>query len=574
MVRKFYTIDDLYTFCKENRFERFSSQEKGAPLVVQSIGTFEASDITDDGLMPVKLKSCHTGKNANNSGITDENMALYKDTFKGKPILGAIYKTDTGEYEFRAHDMEIVTDGDETYVEYIEQPVGVISQIDSPYLEYDKEMDRNYLMVNGTIFSDYSRAAEILQRRKTCKCSVEIAVDEMSYNCKEDYLSIDAFSFRGVTILGYEQDGVTEIEEGMKGSKITIDSFSEKENSVIMENYQEKMIEVLDKLNDTLVDFNKKTSQKGGNAKMDKFNELLEKYGLTAEDVTFEYEELSDEELEAKFMEEFDDASEGAGEGEGETTAEGEEGSEDVTTVEETTEEPEVIDEPVAEEDGEEPTEEPEEEEVTEPGAIVEDTLPSKKQDVYELTYELSHSDVRNALYEIINTEENSYKWIAEIYESYFIYEDYEENWRYYRQKFTKDGENIALDGEATEVFTEWLTQDEKDALEALKSNYAELKSFKDTYDAEKLNEERQAVLNKAEYDEIRETEEFAALVAEAENYSVEELSVKADLIFAAAMKQKFNFAAKEEKPHAVSMNFSAKTKKKVEAYAGLFSDK
>ena len=201
MARKFYTIDDLYNFCKDNKFEFFSSEQQGAPLVVQSFGTFEANDADNNGLMNVKLKSCHTGKNRNKSGITDDVMNKYKHTFKGRPILGAIYKTDTGEYEFRAHDMEIVETEDGAEIEYIEQPIGVISQTDEPYLEYDKDEDKNYLMVSGTIFSDYSRAAEILERRKTCKCSVEIAVEELSYNCDEDYLSIDKFRFSGVTIL-------------------------------------------------------------------------------------------------------------------------------------------------------------------------------------------------------------------------------------------------------------------------------------------------------------------------------------------------------------------------------------
>ena len=133
MARKFYTLDDLYNFCKENRFESFSAEKQGAPLVVQSFGTFEADDKNTDGLMSVKLKSCHTGKNRNKSGITDDNMNKYKYTFKGRPILGAIYKTDTGEYEFRAHDMRVIDDGED--IEYIEQPIGVISQTEEPYLE-------------------------------------------------------------------------------------------------------------------------------------------------------------------------------------------------------------------------------------------------------------------------------------------------------------------------------------------------------------------------------------------------------------------------------------------------------
>lgn len=242
MPKKFYTIDDLYNFCKENNYTSFSSVERGAPLVVQSLGVFESTDNISDGLMTVKLKSCHTGKNRNKSGISDETMELYKNSFKGRPILGAIYKTDTGEYEFRAHDIELVESDNGIEIHYVEQPIGVISQTATPYLEFDENQQKNYLMVEGTIFADYSKAAEILERRKTCKCSVEIAVEEMSYNCIEDYLSIDKFHFIGVTILGYEQDGITEIQEGMVGSQITIDDFSEKRNSYFSVNHQDKLI--------------------------------------------------------------------------------------------------------------------------------------------------------------------------------------------------------------------------------------------------------------------------------------------------------------------------------------------
>ena len=169
MPRKFYTIDDLYMFCKNNNFSYFSSQKHGAPLIIQSIEAFESSDNSKDGLLNVKLKACHIGKNRNGSSISEKVMNAHKESFKGRPILGSIYKTDTGEWEFRSHDVEFTEDG----IEYIEQPVGVVSQLIDPYLEYDKENDKTYLMVEGHIFEDYSHAAEILERRKTCKCSVE-----------------------------------------------------------------------------------------------------------------------------------------------------------------------------------------------------------------------------------------------------------------------------------------------------------------------------------------------------------------------------------------------------------------
>ena len=560
MARKFYTLDDLYNFCKENRFESFSAEKQGAPLVVQSFGTFEADSKNTDGLMAVKLKSCHTGKNRNKSGITDDNMNKYKYTFKGRPILGAIYKTDTGEYEFRAHDMKIIDDGED--IEYIEQPIGVISQTEEPYLEYDAEEDKNYLMVSGTIFSDYSKAAEILERRRTCKCSVEIAVEELSYNCDEDYLSIDKFRFSGVTILGYEQDGVTEIQEGMKGSKITIDDFSVKKNSMFSADCQNKLIEILDKLNTTLESFNDKNqnSEKGGEKVMNKFEELLAKYGKTADEVTFEYENLSDEELEVAFREAF----------------------------EETEEEPETVEEPVVEEVVEEPVEEnpidetpeePAEESVEELEAVIVEEVveePSEQpEEKFVLKYELSHDDIRSALYSLLGTTSEDgyyYVWILEVFDDKFIYCDAMED-KYFRQDYSRDGDNITLGENKVEVFNEWLSKAEKDALDALKADYAALKEFKSNYDESVIKSQKTEILDKAEYECLTDNQEFAQLRADMDKYSIEEISTKADLIFAAHMKSTMEFSAKDEgkKSDTIGFNFNKKESKKG-PYGNLFN--
>ena len=548
MVRKFYTLDDLYDFCRENRFESFSAEKQGAPLIVQSFGTFEADEKNSDGLMAVKLKSCHTGKNRNKSGITDDNMNKYKHTFKGRPILGAIYKTDTGEYEFRAHDMKITNDGED--IEYIEQPIGVISQTEEPYLEFDEKEGKNYLMVSGTIFSDYSKAAEILERRRTCKCSVEIAVEELSYNCDEDYLSIDKFRFSGVTILGYEQDGVTEIQEGMKGSKITIDDFSVKKNSMFSADCQEKLIETLEKLNMTLESFNNtnQNSEKGGEKVMNKFEELLAKYGKTADEVTFEYENLSDEELEVAFKEAF-----------GEVEGAEEPVVEEPIVEEPVVEEPVVVDEPEGEPVIEEPVVEPEEK--------------------FVLKYELSHDDIRSALYSLLaETSEDGYyyTWIIEVFDDKFIYQDYMED-KFYRQDYTKDGENVALGENKVEVFNEWLSKAEKEALDALKADYAVLKEFKSNYDNAELKAKKTEILDKVEYECLADNADFVQLRTDMDKYSVEEISTRADLIFAAHMKSTMEFSAKTnetKKPKVLGFNFDKGNTKSKKPYGNLFPDK
>ena len=162
--------------------------------------------------------------------------------------------------------------------------------------------------------------------------------------------------------------------------------------------------------------------------------------------------------------------------------------------------------------------------------------------------------------------------WIAEVYDSKFIYQDYSDN-KFYRQKYAKDGDNVALDGEPVEVFSEWLSKDEKDALDALKADYAALREFKENYDLSMIRAEKDAILNSNEYAEISESDEFKTLVSEMDKYSVDEIKVKADLLFAASMKKKFSFSVStENKPHSVSVDLSAKASKN-KPYGKLFND-
>ena len=130
-------------------------------------------------------------------------------------------------------------------------------------------------------------------------------------------------------------------------------------------------------------------------------------------------------------------------------------------------------------------------------------------------------------------------------------------------------------------MFKMILTESEKLAIEkmrddysALEAKYNELKEFKEQYDAAEIKAEKDAIFESAEYAEIKESEEFQALIAEADKYSVDELKVQADLIFAASMKKKFNFEVEKPKKHnSVGINLNQKPNKKRQAYAGLFDD-
>ena len=294
---------------------------------------------------------------------------------------------------------------------------------------------------------------------------------------------------------------------------------------------------------------------------MNKFEELLAKYGKTADEVTFEYENLSDEELEVAFKEAFEEVEE-----EAETVVE-------ETVVEEETEET-VEEEVVEEEPAEDVVEETEE-------VVVEESIEEvieQPEEKFVLKYELSHDDIRSALYSLLAaTSEDGYyyTWIIEVYDDKFIYQDYMED-KFYRQDYSKDGENVTLGENKVEVFNEWLSKAEKDALDALKADYAVLKEFKSNYDESVIKTQKTEILDKAEYECLAENKDFAQLRADMDKYSVEEVTTKADLIFAAYMKSTMEFSAKNDdkkKPKVLgfSVNTDNKKDKSKKAYGKLF---
>jgi hypothetical protein len=488
-------------------------------------------------------------------------------TLKYRPILAYIHELSDGTKDFYAHNMDIVENEDgEAEINYLEKQVGCYTA-DDPWLEYDKEMDKTYVMAYAVIPEGYTEAADIIRRKNGTKVSCELVINELAYNAKEKYLDLTDFYFGGCTLLGVDEEG-NEIGEGMLGSRADISDFCHKEPTF---NYQEKLIETLEKLNFTLESLNKEKNveDKGGERDMDKFNELLAKYGKTVEEIPFDVEGLSDEELTAKFEEEFEDADEGVVSDETNTdpsvSDEGD-GVDDAEVVENATEEVEETNDAVVEDNQE-----------AEPAA--------EESFTRTFTVELSHEDISSALYRLIQQYEeadNAWYYIREVFDTYF----YMQNWydgKLYKQGYSVDGENVALDGERVEVFEIIVTESEKIAIDkmredysALEAKYNELKAFKESYDAAQLKAQKDEIFDKAEYECLAENKDFKNLKAEAENYSVEEISTKADLIFAAHVKTTGAFNSKVEeikKGKTLGVNFAAKETKK-KPYGNLFDKK
>lgn len=560
-MHKILTLDNLYQFfVEQNKSVNFSSKENGNPIVVSMPANFEISENDMPGMLKLKLKVCHIDTNRNGSHISKENMEKAMPTLKYRPILAYIHQLDDGTYDFYAHNMEIVEDENgEEKINYIEKQVGCFTT-DDPYLEYDKDNDKTYVNAYAVIPEEYTEAANIIRRKNGTKVSCELVIDELSYNAKEKYLDLTSFYFGGCTLLGCDENG-NEIGEGMLGSRADIADFCHKKPVF---DYQEKLVEMLDKLNNTLSNFNKNNTEEGVREEMGHFDELLEKYGFTVEELDFDYENMSDEELDIAF-EDFKARKKKC-----------EEEEQDADSEDFKCRKKKCDDE---DSDGDDSEEEDDNDEEDDAGD--DESKKNSENFVKNFKVEISHEDIRYALYNLIaEYEESDNEWygIYAVYDDYFVMQGWC-NGKFYKQGYSIDGENVSLDGERTELFQMLLTESEKLAVDKLRGDYAELeakynelKTFKDNYDATEIKSKKDSIFADEAYNDIRESDDFKSLMNDAEKYSVEEIQNKCDLLFAANEK-KIKFAANKNKSHSISFNFSKKEDKKTSAYGNLFKN-
>lgn len=509
-VKRILTVEDLIKFCQEQNFSKFSSKETGYQLAVKVPTTFEIEKNVDDnhrGMTKLKFRIFHTGLNRNQSYVSKEAATKAMNTIADRPVLAAIHQLDDGTWDFEGHEIEVVTDenGNEE-LRYIETQVGSFSS-EPAFWEHDDKLDKDYVCAYAYIADEYTKTSEIIKQKNGTKNSCELFVDELAYNGKEKYLDLIDFYVNASTLLGSRDDG-TQIQEGMQGSRADIVEFSVENNSIKF-NRDEKLIELLDRLNNTLSNFNKYYTEEGGNkTNMNKFEELLFKYGKTVEDITFDYIGLSDEELETKFETEF-----------GEENTENDDSNDN--------------------DSGSEP---------------FDDGEGNEQFEKIIRTYEISHEDTRYALYQLLaefESVDNEWYFINSVYDTYFTYENWNGD-KIYGQAYTKNGDNVTFDGERYNLHRELLTDSEYAELQSMRSNYTALKEFKETAEKNELHAQREEIINSEKYAIIAERNEsgeyinevFAKLVSEMDNYSLIDLETQIKVIHSDYIAEHSNFSA------------------------------
>lgn len=500
----------------------------------------EDKAFNDPLLMRVRIAVAHSGLNRNKSYIKKEELEKAGSTLVNIPILGDMVENKDGELDFSGHTMEIIEDefheGEERY-NYIEKVIGIIPETNELSFELDEETGNYYIWVTGYIFREYGNyAADIVESRENeVEVSCELWADNTSFNAKGGYLELGDITFTGVTLLGKD------VGAGMAKAHAQVFTNNreeiEKQMTIIMQ-------ELTKALNNYTQAMNFAKTRKGGKEENMKLEELLAKYNVEKENLTFEVEGLSDEDLEQKFAENFKtDFDENGNK------------SEDNSSDEEKSDEGET-DQDNSNEDKNSSAKNSEEN--SEGDSFSNEEVGEEQK--FTKTFELSHDDIRAALYKLISQYEeldNTYYYISAVYDNRFVMEDCCTN-MIYGQNYTKDGDNIVLDGERYRLYREYVTESQKAELDSMRSNYSALVQFKSDYD----KSQKENLFADAAYNKVSETEEFKGLISESAELTFEECENRANAILGKFSKATFAAQSKEKKPNRVvyGLNISEET--------------
>ena len=515
-MKKLLTFDDLYNFyLNQNKTCNFSSKESGYQISVQVPAQFEINkEQKDDTLLFCKVKLMHSGENRNHSSVTDEALQKCSKTLAYKPILANFMEyvnEETGETldDFTAHDM---IQNDDGTITYIEKQVGCFTS-DEPFFEVEEETNHNFLYGYCAIPRDYTSAATILERKDGSKISVELAINEMQYNASSHVLELTDVTIMGATLLGKNPTTHEDVGEGMLNARVDITDFSTENNS-LFNDYESKFAEMqerLNKLESACFDIEKNT--KGGTElKKENFEEEV----TTTEEVT----ETSEEEV-TTTEEESEEAVEETSEEENQEASEDSSDEDETSTSEQDQEEESEVSENIVEysfiKDGE-----------------IKKFAVSLQDKIYAI------QDLVNATYA---EADNTYYGVS-VYDDYVIMCDY---WtgKYFKQTYKDEEDVYSLTGDRVEVFAEFVTAEEQEELNSMRSIYSSVVEKLAKYEEAEELADKSTVFEDEAYADYLNTEEFKNLMSEdtLKKFSKEQLKEKADAAYGRVIKSKKNFS-------------------------------
>ena len=182
-------------------------------------GEYESSDFR---FIDVSIDVMHTGANLNKTSFTKDAINKAVPTIRNTPILGYVVdELDEEDKDFKGHEHELrITDKDVKYV-YAGQAYGVIPESCNPrWIVKDDGtgIEREYLRVDGLIWTKFSDPVDIFTRDGTKNHSVELIDMACGPADKNGNVPVGSFKFDGCCILSTTDPS---IKPAMTGSCVT-----------------------------------------------------------------------------------------------------------------------------------------------------------------------------------------------------------------------------------------------------------------------------------------------------------------------------------------------------------------
>lgn len=182
-------------------------------------GEYESSDFR---FIDVSIDVMHTGANLNKTSFTKDAINKAVPTIRNTPILGYVVdELDEEDKDFKGHEHELrITDKDVKYV-YAGQAYGVIPESCNPrWIVKDDGtgIEREYLRVDGLIWTKFSDPVDIFTRDGTKNHSVELTDMACGPADKNGNVPVGSFKFDGCCIMSTTDPS---IKPAMTGSCVT-----------------------------------------------------------------------------------------------------------------------------------------------------------------------------------------------------------------------------------------------------------------------------------------------------------------------------------------------------------------
>ena len=241
-----------------------------------------------------RLKIAYHGRNRNGSQISKQAFEAAIPTMYNCPVVCNYLREQD---EIGSHDVEFVKTDEGVKMVNVTTPVGVVPESASWQWELhdDNGVMHEYLCTDVYIWKRQEAYQKIKENGITDE-SMEISVKAGHTDEKDDVYVIDSFEFLAFCLLGtaepcYESAGleVFSLQEFRNAYDLMLadfkESFSLSADHKVVETYKQNI-------------------EEGGNEQLDK-NELLAKFGLSVDELDFDIDSMTLEELEAKLNERF-----------------------------------------------------------------------------------------------------------------------------------------------------------------------------------------------------------------------------------------------------------------------------